>query len=293
MLTPQEMTKLKQYFPADDNTHYVWKGDAIAITLPLNQEKRIIFPSKITPDLKGALTTNQLRMINDDKSLYLTAKKPFSNIRMYVTVENLHQVILVDLSTDDKANSSAAYIDYTTSKQNTNTQNLTTTMINNNNTNNNADDVNTSDTPISDNDNYVTLIRFAWQQLYAPERFMNNPFNITRAPMRTSFLVSNLIYGDKVLAHPIASWIYQNVYVTAVELRNKYSHETRINLNRDICGDWQAATLYPRNILKSSDNQANKKLVPAGFKRGTDSTVLFLISSKPFGDNIEVCNGRA
>lgn len=292
MLTPQEMAKLKKYFPADDNTHYIWKGNAIAISLPLNQEKRIIFPSKITPDLKGALTTDQLRMINDDKSLYLTAKKSFSAIRMYVTVENPHQVIMVDLSTDDKANNSAAYIDYTTSKQNTNTQNLATVTINNNNADNNSADANTSDTPntpISDNDNYVTLIRFAWQQLYAPEKYINNPLDITRAPMHTSYLVSHLIYGDKVLAHPIASWIYQNAYVTAIELRNKYPHETRINLKHDICGYWQAASLYPRNSL----NSTHKNLVPAGFKQGHDNTVLFLISSKSFGDNIEVCNGRA
>lgn len=281
MLTPQEMAKLKQYFPVDDNTHYIWKGDAIAITLPLNQEKRIIFPSKIAPDLKGALTTDQLRIINDDKSLYLTAKKPFSNIRMYVTVENSNQVILMDLSTDQKANNSAAYIDFTQTKRNPNTQNLTTSIVNNNP--DNTENSNASDTQVSDNDNYVTLIRYAWQQLYSPQKFLNNPLNITRAPMHTSYLVSNLVYGDKVFAHPIASWTYQNSTVTAIELRNKYAHETHINLSRDICGNWQAATLYPRNVLKSSDNQANKK---------TDNTVLFLVSSKPFGKNIEVCNGR-
>ena len=56
LLTPQEMQKLKKYFPDDENseneekTHYVWNGNAIQITLPLNQEKRIIFPSKIIPD---------------------------------------------------------------------------------------------------------------------------------------------------------------------------------------------------------------------------------------------------
>jgi len=285
MLTPQEMAKLKQYFPADDNTHYIWKGDAIAISLPLNQEKRIIFPSKITPDLKGALTTDQLRIINDDKSIYLTAKKSFSNIRMYVTVENSNQVVLIDLSTDDKASNTTAHVDFTQTKQNNNSQKLTTNTVNNNI--DYTENSNTSDSPVSDNDNYVTLIRFAWQQLYAPIQggHIGPPLpDIVRAPMHTSYLVSNLIYGDKVFAHPIASWTYQNNTVTAIELRNKYPHETRINLGRDICGNWLAASLYPRSVLISSDNQINKK---------TDSTVLFLVSSKPFGDNIEVCNGRA
>jgi hypothetical protein len=180
LLTPQEMQKLKKYFPADDTTHYLWKGDALAINLPLNQEKRIIFPSKITPDLKGALTTDELRLINDDKSLYLTAKKPFTNIRMYVTVEDSDKVILIDLSTDDKTDNTPVYVDLAQTQNST--QHLTASIINNN-TNTNSEV--TAEMPVSDNDNYVTLIRFAWQQLYAPQKLLNNPLNIIRAPMHT------------------------------------------------------------------------------------------------------------
>jgi integrating conjugative element protein (TIGR03749 family) len=279
LLTPQEMQKLKKYFPSDDdNTHYTWKGDAIALTLPLNQEKRLIFPSKITPDLKGALTTDQLRIINDDKSLYLTAKKPFSDIRMYVTVQGSDKVILIDLSakeTEDKeskADNTAVYIDLSPTPKESNSQNLTTTRVNNS-------PESSSDTPVSDNDNYVTLIRFAWQQLYAPEVPLNNPLGIMRAPMHTAYFISTLIYGDKVTVHPIASWTDQNNYVTALELRNKYPHETSINISHDLCGDWQAATLYPRSVLMPSSN--------------TDNTILFLISQKSFGEIMERCNGRA
>jgi hypothetical protein len=130
LLTPQEMQKLKKYFPADDNQHYMWKGDALAIQLPLNQEKRIIFPTKITPDLKGALTTDELRLINDDKSLYLTAKKPFTNIRMYVTVQDSNQVVLIDISTDDKTDNTPVYVDLAQTQNST--QHLTATIINNN-----------------------------------------------------------------------------------------------------------------------------------------------------------------
>lgn len=102
-----------------------------------------------------------------------------------------------------------------------------------------------------------------------------------RVPMRTLPMLSTLIYGDKVYAHPEISWVYNNTYVTVVELRNKYPHPTTINLNRDLCGNWQAASLYPSAHLK-----------PAGEKDG-DSAVLFLISKKPFGDAMEVCDGRA
>jgi len=89
---------------------------------------------------------------------------------------------------------------------------------------------------LSGNDLAVTLIRFAWQQLFAPERLLLNQNNIVRTPMHTQYFVQNLIYGDKVYSHPIASWEMNNTYVTAIEIRNKYPHDTVIHLNHDICG---------------------------------------------------------
>ena len=69
MLTEAEMQKLKKYFPADDMAHMTWKGDPITIFLPLAKEKRIIFSSHVTVDVRGALTTDQLRLLNNDKSI--------------------------------------------------------------------------------------------------------------------------------------------------------------------------------------------------------------------------------
>jgi hypothetical protein len=99
--------------------------------------------------------------------------------------------------------------------------------------------------------------------------------------MHSEQWVADLIYGDAVLAHPHVSWVSGGVYVTAVELRNKYPHPTTLHIERDLCGTWQAATLYPRAQLK-----------PAGNKTG-DSTMLFLISNKPFNDTLGECHGSA
>jgi hypothetical protein len=84
-----------------------------------------------------------------------------------------------------------------------------------------------------------------------------------------------------VLAHPSASWSKGDWYITVVALRNKYSHNTKLDLSRDLCGSWQAASLYPRRVLK-----------PLGDKFG-DSTTLFLISRQSFDDTMKVCDGRA
>lgn len=278
VLSNSEMQKLQHYFPAqDDGTHLVWKGDPLSIALPLNQEKRIVFPSKVLPDLKGALSTDQLRIINDDKSLYLTALKPFSTTRIFVTLQDTGEVLMIDLATDDKASQTTTYIDI--KQNNSSTPAVTTNTITNANSASAVDaDIENS---TSDGDTYITLMRYAWQQLYAPKRLLSNPLGISRAPMHTDNMLATLVYGDKVYAHPAVSWVYNDTYITAVELRNKYPHTTSININRDLCGNWQAAALYPRTTLKPDGN------------KNADSTVLFLISKKPFGDSMEVCNGHA
>lgn len=270
LLSDAEMQKLAKYFPDDDQSHLIWQGDPLQIDLPINHEKRIIFSEPTIIDFKGALLTDQIRTIHDGKSLYLTALKPFPKTRMYVTLQNSDQVLLVDLVTNNKAANSPTYVNapnHSTSAITTHTiQNESSYLENNNSAN---------------SDTYVTLIRYAWKQLYAPTRLINSSITINRAAMHTAPMLSNLIYGDKVYAHPIASWVSNNTYVTVIELRNKYPVKTSINLNRDLCGNWGAASLYPKSGL-----------LPAGQKEG-DSVVLFLISRKPFGESMEVCNGRA
>jgi len=128
---------------------------------------------------------------------------------------------------------------------------------------------------------YVDLIRFAYQQLYAPERVLRHLSQYQRVPMQTEVFTSNIIYGDKVLAHPIASWRAGELYVTAVALQNKYNHLTPINVKTDLCGNWLAATIYPRVTLKSYGNKID------------DSTTLFLVSRGTFSKTIGICYGNA
>lgn len=292
LLTPAEMQKLKQYFPNkggkphaytsntdthfSDQSHYTWAGNPITIALPLNQEKRLVFPEHVTADLKGALTADQLQLINNDKSLYLKALKPFGNTRLYVTLQDSQEVVFIDLETRDEASDVTAYINVAQNNSapaETTQSAVTTTTTSINNTSNA-----TSNTALSESETYVTLMRYAWQQLYAPASLLKPNDAISRAPMQTEDILSSLIYGDKVYAHPLASWQLNDTYITAIELRNKYSHSTTIHLARDICGNWIAASLYPRATLKAAGNKT------------ADSTTLFLLSRQPFTQAMEVCH---
>jgi integrating conjugative element protein (TIGR03749 family) len=275
-LTDTEMQKLKKYFPTDDTSHLTWKGDALSIALPINKEKRIVFPDHVNIDVKGALTADKLRILNNDKSIYLTALKSFSTTRIYVTLKESGEVVLIDLTTDNNAANNTQQVDIK--------QNNTHTDANNNPvlaTVNEASSQASETTTSRDDISIPNLIRFAWQQVYAPKRVIQNSSNISRAPMHTEKFVSDLVYGDKVMAYPESSWMSGNHYVTAVLLRNKYPHITHIDIRKDLCGDWQAATLYPNSTLK-----------PYGDKR-SDSAMLFLVSDRSFGETVGVCHGDA
>lgn len=256
-LTENQIEKLKAYFPQRKNINTLrWQGEALNITLPLNQEKRLIFPSSVTVDVKGALTSDQLLIVNNNRSVYLTALKDFPKTRLYITLANSKAVAFIDIEPSTQADNATLTIDV---PKNTNTFNES----------------------FSKKDTWVALTRYVWQQLYASKTVRQNQSDIKRVPMQTSRFITNLIYGHGVIAHPVASWVLNGFYLTAVELQNAYSNPITIHLAKDVCGAWQAASLYPHKTLQAKGDVTG------------DSTTLFLISQKPFNQVIEVCHAGA
>ena len=275
MLSDAEIQKLKKYFPEEDKSHQFWKGDPITIQLPISAEKRIVFPGPVTVDLKGALNTSQLKIINNDKSLYLTAMTSFSKTRIFITVQDTGKVLLLDLVTSEKASNTPQFIEFKTDAKKTSTETVSTEVSAS------TAEPNEQSEAKSDPENYVDLIRFAWKQAYAPERLLKDLPSYSRAAMHTRPFVSDLVYGDKVIAHPESSWLISNLFVTIVTLQNKYSHATKLDIKRDVCGAWLAAVVYPRSRLTPSKNN------------NSDRTTLFLISRRSFGETLGVCHGNA
>lgn len=247
-----------------------WRGDPLSIALPVGKEKRVIFPEPVEININGKLATDQLRVINNDQNLYLTAQSGFPKTRVYVTLKKSQQIILLDLLATDTSNNATQKIVLPDKKASPPVAEAKSNPTDSGN-----------EEKVMSADAYVNATRFAWQQLYAPQRLLNSDSGFTRTPMRSEFWTPELVYGDKVLAHPQASWQLDGLYVTAVELRNKYPHATTVSLSHDLCGNWQAASLYP-----------NRRLKPMGEKPG-DATTLFLLSTQPFGQAMEICHGGA
>lgn len=274
-------------------TPLVWKGDPLPLHLSLNREQRLVFPEPVQIDVNGQLTTAQLRVINDHRNVYLTALTPFPKItRLYVTLKESGQIIFFDVDTLDSAshtpaNTKPIAVRVAASLKKTSEKSLNPDILHNDSTNDIPEDTNIPSfsaelTPLStlSADDLVQAIRFAWRQLYAPAYLLPNTLNFQRVPLHSAFWVAGLFYSDAVFAHPMASWVNNQVIVTVVELRNPTPQVVNLSIDRDLCGHWQAALLFPRSILQPVNNKKE------------NSTSLFLVSSEPFAHALGVCHGR-
>ena len=128
---------------------------------------------------------------------------------------------------------------------------------------------------------YVDLVRYAWQDHYASERYKTKLPHIERTVLKTNFFVSNLLKKNNAFVHPMREWHSGSYYVTSVLLRNKKFYPIAIDVKHELFGRWKAAVLYPRSHLKPYGN------------KNSDSTLLFLVSSQPFNTILSTCHGHA
>ena len=116
----------------------------------------------------------------------------------------------------------------------------------------------------------VELVRFASQQLYAPERLMPSHPAIYRSPLQVKTLKS-LYRGGGLQSTPLASWKGGGLYVTAVKLQNT----TPLTLHLDprlFRGQWRSRTLQHAGL--------------SHYQSESDTTTVYLISDRPFHESL-------
>ena len=116
---------------------------------------------------------------------------------------------------------------------------------------------------------YVTLTRYAAQQLYAPLRLLSSVPEIVRQPVRQEPV--RLVPGDSVTAIPLAAWRSGSLFVTAVKLTNRRKAAQVLD-PRTLKGKWLAATFQ------------HGRLLPAGDE--ADTTAVYLVSAQPFEESL-------
>ena len=240
-----------------DVQHLVWDKRPIVINLPVGQERMVSFPSEVKLGYDVTrLPAKTLSIINNDHTLYLTAHQAFDAKSARVLMVDNGKIILLTLVANANASDTPISI-----------------LLKNPHSESKAEQ-----TAASSDDSYVTLVRFAAQQLYAPERLLMQPLNIHRIAMQTKKTVPLLLDGS-ITANPLMSWKNNDTYVTAVEVYNTQKISLTLNLG-SFCGQWRAASAFPRTVL----DQAFSPL---------DNTTVFLVSSAPFAEAIAPCEGRA
>ena len=241
----------------DSDEHIIWRRTPIKITLPVGKERFVSFPSEVTFGYNShRLSPAMLRVENDNQTLYLLAKKPFSVQRTEARLAN-GEIVLLDINAKKSALDNP--IDIILPKK-----------VNNNIATINNQNISQSSV------NYVSLTRYAIQQLYAPQRLLKQSISIRRFPMETEHVVP-LFYDGSGSAMPLASWRGGNLYVTALLIKNLLNQSLRLD-PRLLCGDWKAASFYPQTLL-----------APRGTPINRDTATLFVVSKEPFSQAISTC----
>ena len=222
----------------------VWRKSPIALELGVGQERMVHFPGPVSVGIPGALQ-GRLRIQSSGGTVYWLAQQAFPLSRILVRSLDDGQVYLLDVAASPEGGS-AAPMEITLPRQpSTDTSNQTP-----------AGTV---------THGYVSLTRFAAQQLYAPQRLQSPLSGVVRVPVPNGPVP--LVRGGAIVSTPLASWRSGHRFVTAVQLSNA-SPEAQELQAEALRGAWLAATFQHHRLLPVGDE--------------ADHTVVYLISDGPF-----------
>jgi integrating conjugative element protein (TIGR03749 family) len=226
-----------------------WQKAPIAVELSTGLERTITFPGPVKVGLPDKLE-GALRVQSIAGTVYLLANRPFPASRVLVRRLDDPAVYVLDVSAAPGNEGIVPLVVFHPDED----------IVAGEGTSSSVE-------PTSHG--YVTLTRFAAQQLYAPARLLENLPGVVRVPVKAEPVT--LVRGAAVEAVPLIAWRSGNLYVTAVRLTNQTKHPQVLD-PRTLRGAWLAATFQ------------HNRLLPAGNE--ADRTVAYLISARPFAASL-------
>tara|TARA_R100000005_G_scaffold48526_1_gene23248 strand:- start:1109 stop:1918 length:810 start_codon:yes stop_codon:yes gene_type:complete len=222
----------------------VWRKIPIALDLKVGQERRVHFPGSVSVGLSSTLQ-GHLRIHSNGNTVYWLAQTAFAPSRVLVRSLDDGQVYLFDVSASGEGGS-ATPVEIALPRQ----PSLAATN---------------PTSAGSATHGYVSLTRFAAQQLYAPLRLQTPLPGVVRVPVSEAPVA--LVRGGAVMAVPMASWRSGSRFVTAVKLTNTSAEAQELHAHA-LRGQWHAATFQHHRLLPAGDE--------------ADRTLVYLISDRPF-----------
>ena len=233
----------------DTSERIAWRKTPIDIELAVGAERLVHLPGAgkvgVPPQLQGSLRVQSI-----DGTLYLLASQPFAATRVIVRGIDNGQVYLLDLSAVAEGDGSGPIEIYLPDEARATGSESTAA----------------SGPPRY---GYVTLTRFAAQQMYAPARLLQELPGVVRVPIKREPVA--LVRGDAVEAVPLVAWRAGDLYVTAAKLTNTTDRPQTLD-PRTLRGRWLTAA-FQHNRLHEAGSEA-------------DRTVVYLISDRPFAASL-------
>ena len=227
--------------------------------LPLDQERLVTLPAPAALHVPSDMA-QVARIEAIDRTLYITALKPFTPIRIVAELIDSGQQIPFDLVAGDDTADPLSELEVCVDDPNAPSASQVAES-------DGEDADGASAAPMQQAQiDMVDLTRHAARQLYAPRRLAWATPGVSQVAVATD-PAPGLIRGADVEAVPMGQWRGGSLYVTAVRITNKSRYPLELPLE-DFRGQWLAVTAQ------------HGRIGPAGSE--TDTTAVYLVCSRPF-----------
>lgn len=221
-----------------------WERIPLALPLIIGQERIVFVDQNVRVGLPRHLV-DKLRVQSTGGTLYLLAKEPIEPTRLQLQNMSTGEVMLVDIiATPSKANQPALepikivagdnlavrYGQPSPKAEDSKTANRSTEQ--------NSDVTPTAprETPLP-----VVMTRYAAQMLYAPLRTVEPVRGIAQVNLKRNLDLTSLLPTQPVEARALGAWRLEDLWVTAVKLRNTSGQPVALD-PRELMGDFITAT---------------------------------------------------
>jgi len=227
-----------------------WERLPLALTLRVDQERVVFVERNVRVGVPASLG-NRLRVQSAAGAIYLLASEPIEPTRLQLQDADTGTVILLDIAAEP-AQDGQPPLEPVRIIEDASTAAVSV-----------ADDGSAAAPPVRATPQPVILTRFAAQNLYAPLRTVEPVSGVVRVTLRRDLPLDSLLPTLPVQAHALAAWRLDNLWVSAVRLRNHSAHGVELD-PRALQGHFLAATFQ------------HPTLGPRGTPE--DTTVVYLVT---------------
>lgn len=214
-----------------------WERLPLALPLRVDQERVVFVERNVRVGVPASLGT-RLRVQSAAGAIYLLASEPIEPTRLQLQDADTGTVMLLDIAAEPAQDGQPPLEPVRIIEP----VSVTTASA--------PDETNVATPPVRATPQPVILTRFAAQNLYAPLRTVEPVSGVTRVTLRRDLPLDTLLPTLPVKAQALAAWRLDNLWVSAVRLRNLSAHwlelDPRALQGHFIAATFQHPTLGPR-----------------------------------------------